>query len=63
MLTTRVGTLRDMSKEVVVIILLAVAGFLVGGVYSTYKTAKILAMVLGLAAAVAIGGAVVWMVS
>jgi hypothetical protein len=52
-----------MSKEVVVIGLLAIAGFLVGGVYSTYKTAKVLAAVLGLAAAVAVGGAVVWMMS
>jgi len=52
-----------MSKEVVVIGLLAIAGFLVGGVYSTYKTAKLMAVILGLAAAVAVGGAVVWMLS
>lgn len=52
-----------MSKEVVVIGLIAVAGFLVGGVYSTYKTAKVLAVILGILAAVAVGGAVVWMVS
>ncbi|HYQ65967.1 hypothetical protein [Actinophytocola sp.] len=52
-----------MSKEVVVIGLLAIAGFLVGGVYSTYKTAKVMAVILGLAAAVAVGGAVVWMAS
>ena len=50
-----------MSKEVVVIGLLAVAGFLLGGVYSTYKTAKGLAILLGLAALVAVGGAVVWL--
>jgi hypothetical protein len=52
-----------MSKEVVVIGLLAIAGFLVGGVYSTYKTAKVMAVILALAAAVAVGGAVVWMAS
>jgi len=52
-----------MSKEVVVIGLLAVAGFLLGGVYSTYKTAKGLAILLGLAALVAVGGAVVWLVN
>jgi hypothetical protein len=52
-----------MSKEVIVVILLAVAGFLVGGVYSTYKTAKVLAVVLGVCAAVAVGGAIVWMAS
>jgi hypothetical protein len=52
-----------MSNSMVVIGLLAVAGFLLGGVYSTYKTAKVLAVVLGICAAVALGGAVVWMVS
>lgn len=52
-----------MSKEVVVIGLIAVAGFLIGGVYSTYRTAKGLAIILGFCAAVAVGGAVVWMVS
>jgi hypothetical protein len=52
-----------MSKEVVVIGLIALAGFLAGGVYSTYKTAKVLAVVLALCAAVAVGGAVVWMMS
>lgn len=52
-----------MSKEVIVIGLIAIAGFLVGGVYSTWKTAKGLAMLLLIAAVVAVGGAVVWMVS
>ncbi|HEY0449534.1 hypothetical protein [Actinophytocola sp.] len=52
-----------MSKEVVVIGLIAIAGFLIGGVYSTWKTAKGLAMVLAVAAAVAVGGAIVWLVS
>lgn len=51
-----------MSKEVVVIGLLAVAGFLLGGVYSTYRTARGLAILLGVAAAVAVGGAILWMV-
>jgi len=52
-----------MSKEFVVIGLLAVAGFLLGGVYSTWKTARLLAIVLGVAAAVALGGAIVWLAS
>ena len=52
-----------MSKEAIVIVLIAVAGFLIGGVYSTYKTAKLLAVILGICAVVAVGGAVVWMVS
>lgn len=52
-----------MSKEVVVIGLIALAGFLLGGVYSTWRTARFLAVLLALAAAVAVGGAVVWLVS
>jgi hypothetical protein len=50
-----------MSKEFAVIGLLAVAGFLLGGVYSTWKTARVLAIILGLAAALAVGGAIVWL--
>ena len=52
-----------MSKEVIVVGLLAVAGFLAGGVYSTYRTAKGLAVILGLCAVIAVGGAVIWMIS
>lgn len=52
-----------MSKDVVLVLLLAVAGFLVGGVYTTWKTAKVMATVLGVAALLAIGGAVAWYVS
>ncbi|MFI5609783.1 hypothetical protein [Amycolatopsis sp. NPDC051903] len=52
-----------MSKEVIAVLLLALGGFLAGGVYSTWKTAKFIAVVLGLAAVLAIGGAVVWLVS
>jgi hypothetical protein len=51
-----------MSKEIAVIGLIAVAGFLIGGVYSTWKTARVLAIVLALAAVVAVGGAVVWLI-
>jgi hypothetical protein len=51
------------SKEVVLIILIAVAGFLIGGVYTTWKTAKLTATVLGVAAALAIGGAIAWYMS
>ena len=49
-----------MPKEIVVIGLIALAGILVGGVYSTYKTAKVMAVVLGLLAALCLGGAVAW---
>jgi hypothetical protein len=51
------------SKDWALIGLLAVAGFLIGGVYTTWKTAKIMATVLGAAALLAIGGAVAWYVS
>lgn len=52
-----------MSKDVVLVLLLAVAGFLIGGVYTTWKTAKMMATVLSVAALLAIGGAVAWYVS
>ncbi|HWD06426.1 MAG TPA: hypothetical protein VG674_28700 [Amycolatopsis sp.] len=52
-----------MSKEVIAILLLALGGFLAGGVYATWKTAKIIAVVLGLATLLAVGGAIVWLVS
>jgi hypothetical protein len=51
------------SKDVVLVLLLAVAGFLVGGVYTTWKTAKVMAGVLGVAALLALGGAVAWYLS
>jgi hypothetical protein len=52
-----------MPKELVVIGLVAVAGFLLGGVYSTWKTARVLALLLAVAAAVAVAGAIVWLVA
>jgi hypothetical protein len=52
-----------LSKDVALIGLLAVAGFLIGGVYTTWKTAKVMATVLAVAALVALGGAVAWYVS
>ncbi|WP_020671523.1 hypothetical protein [Amycolatopsis nigrescens] len=51
-----------MSKEIVAVLLLALAGFLIGGVYSTWKNGvKWLAIALGLASALAVGGAVAWL--
>lgn len=52
-----------MPKEWVIVGLLAVAGFLLGGVYSSWKTAKGTAIVLAGAAALAVGGAVAWWLS
>ncbi|MBF6183550.1 hypothetical protein [Nocardia otitidiscaviarum] len=43
------------------ILLLALAGFLLGGVYSTWKTARPLAIALGACAALAVAGAILWM--
>ncbi|MFI7003858.1 hypothetical protein [Nocardia sp. NPDC050175] len=51
-----------MSTDVTVIILLALAGFLLGGVYSTWKTARKAAIVLAVLAVLAIAGAVAWWV-
>ncbi|MEU4803253.1 hypothetical protein [Actinosynnema sp. NPDC023587] len=51
-----------MPKEYVVIGLLALAGFLIGGVYSTWKTARGLAVVLAVLVVVAVGGAIAWLV-
>ncbi|WP_020657698.1 hypothetical protein [Amycolatopsis benzoatilytica] len=52
-----------MSKEWIAVLLLALGGFLIGGVYSLWKTAKAFAVVLGIAAVLAVGGAVAWLVS
>ncbi|MBY8848498.1 MULTISPECIES: hypothetical protein [Saccharothrix] len=51
-----------MSQSLVVIGLLALAGFLLGGVYSTWKTARGLSVVLAVLALMAVGGAVAWFV-
>ncbi|MEU4446836.1 hypothetical protein AB0K14_36280 [Actinosynnema sp. NPDC050801] len=50
-----------MPKEYVVIGLIALAGFLGGGVYSTWKTARALAIILLVLAAVAVGAAITWL--
>lgn len=52
-----------MDSGTIGILLIALAGFLIGGVYSTFKTAKLMATVLGFGAALAIGAAVLWFVS
>ncbi|WP_205215359.1 hypothetical protein [Amycolatopsis albispora] len=50
-----------MPKEFIIVGLLALAGFLIGGVYSTWKTAKVLAVLLGVGAVLAVGGAIAWL--
>jgi hypothetical protein len=50
-----------MPKEIVVIGLVILAGFLAGGVYAAWRTARVFAVLLGVLAVLAFGGAVVWM--
>ncbi|WP_436502264.1 hypothetical protein [Actinokineospora sp. HUAS TT18] len=50
-------------KDLVVVGLIALTGMLVGGVYTTWKTAKGMAVVLLVLALLAGGGAVAWYVS
>ncbi len=53
-----------MGKEFAEIGLVAVAGILIGGVYSTWKNgSKVTAGVLGVAALLALGGAAAWFLS
>lgn len=52
-----------MSRDVIGIVLLAVAGFLAGGVYSTYKTAKLMAGILAVATLLALGAGILWFLS
>ncbi|MDA3624508.1 hypothetical protein [Saccharopolyspora oryzae] len=44
------------------IVLLALAGFLIGGVYSTWKTARGFSIMLAVAAVMAIVGGIGWMI-
>ncbi|WP_297628854.1 hypothetical protein [Nocardia sp.] len=51
-----------MSSDVSVIVLLALAGFLLGGAYSTWKTLRPLAIALGVAGVLAVGGAILYVI-
>ena len=50
-----------MSNSVLVVVLLALAGFLFGGAYSTWKTIRWLAIVLAVGGVLALAGAITWM--
>jgi hypothetical protein len=50
-----------MPKEYVVIGVIALAGFLGGGVYSTWKTARGLAIVLLVLTVIAVAAAITWL--
>lgn len=52
-----------MDSATIGILLIALAGFLIGGVYSTWKTTKAIAFVLGAGAILAVVGGVAWFVS
>jgi hypothetical protein len=43
------------------LVLLALAGFLLGGVASLWRTSRLLAAILGIAAALATAAGVVWL--
>ncbi len=49
------------TSTLVALGLVALAGFLLGGVYATWRTAKVTAAVLGIAAELALAGAVAWL--
>ena len=51
------------SQQWIAVGLLAVAGFLIGGVYATWRTAKFVASIIGFLAVLAFGGAVAWFLS
>ena len=51
-----------MPKEYVVIGLIALVGFLGGGVYTTWRTARGLAIILLVLTVVAVGAAITWLI-
>ncbi|GAB2701428.1 hypothetical protein GCM10027089_24350 [Nocardia thraciensis] len=63
-MTVRHGARQDgcVSNSVIVVFLFALAGFLLGGAYSTWTNTRWLAIALGICGVLAAGGAVAWMV-
>lgn len=51
----------SVSTDVAVVLLFTLAGFLLGGAYSTWKTTRPLAISLGVGAVLAAVGAVLWL--
>lgn len=47
-------------RDVIPVLLLAVAGFLAGGSYTSWKTSRLLAVLLAVAAALALAGGIAW---
>lgn len=48
------------SNSVIVVLLLAVAGFLVGGAFTMWKNSRALSVMLGVCAVLAVVGAITW---
>ncbi len=48
------------SNSVIVVLLLAVAGFLVGGAFTMWKNSRVLSVMLGVCAVLAVVGVVTW---
>ncbi len=55
------GRVAEVSNSTIAVLLFALGGFLIGGVYATWKSVKFIAVVLGLGALLAIGGAIAWL--
>jgi hypothetical protein len=51
----------SVSNSTIAVLLFALGGFLIGGVYATWKSVKFLAVILGIGALLAIGGAIAWL--
>ena len=50
-----------MSHSLIIVVLLALAGFLIGGAFTTWRNdARMLAVFLGACAALSVVGAVLW---
>ncbi|WP_227838547.1 hypothetical protein [Nocardia aurantia] len=50
-----------MSHSVIALLLIALAGFLLGGTYTLWKTTRPLAVALGACAVLAAVGGVIWL--
>ncbi|WP_187689622.1 hypothetical protein [Nocardia wallacei] len=57
------GKMAWVSNSVIVVLLFALAGFLLGGAYSSWKNTRWLAIALGVCGVLAAAGAVAWMMS
>ncbi|WP_196814727.1 hypothetical protein [Nocardia sp. BMG111209] len=52
-----------MSHSVIALLLIALAGFLLGGAYTLWKTTRPLAVALAVCAVLAAAGGIIWLTS